>query len=290
MLVSVVMPAFAAEATIGRAVASLLAQTHGDWEAVIVADDGQDYAAILAGAGITDSRLRFVSTGKVRSGCHNARNVGLAAAAGEIIATLDSDDLYEPQRLALLAPLAAAHGAAVDNLATVSEATGGRLYTAFPETAAEPSLSADGLLQLDSPLFPVVRREFAMPRLPGVEYAEDVIANLRLIECLGSLPLLPRPLYQYRVMAGSLCHDENSGAAFEAAYSAYLARLGDGDAFGLSRTRPAALRGFARKRAVNRSFMREQKRQPGMTFPDFIVHHRGEASGPSAPEAERRGR
>ena len=274
MLVSVVIPACGASATIGRAVASLLAQTYAAWEAVIVADDGQDYAAILAGAGISDSRLRFVSTGQTRSGCHNARNVGLAAAAGEIVAQLDADDLYEPDRLALLAPLAAAHGAAADNLAAVSEATGARLYTALPETAAALRVSADMLLQLDTPLFPVVRREFAMPRLPGVEYAEDVIANLRLIERLGPLPLLPQALYQYRVVAGSLCHDENSGVAFEAAYSAYLARLRGGDAFGLSRTRAAALRGFARKRTVNRSFLREQRRRPGLTFPDFIAQYR----------------
>ena len=93
MLVSVVIPAYQA-AAIGHAVASLLAQTYRCWEAIIVTDDAQDYAAILADSGITDSRLRFVSTGAVRSGCHNARNVGLAAARGEIIAQLDADDRY----------------------------------------------------------------------------------------------------------------------------------------------------------------------------------------------------
>src|ERR1700761_8166448 len=130
MLVSVVIPACQAAATIGRAVASLLAQTYRCWEAIIVADDAQDYAAILADSGITDSRLRFVSTGAVRSGCHNARNVGLAAARGEIIAQLDADDRYDARRLEALAPLAATRGAVVDKVAVVSDLTGQMLYRA----------------------------------------------------------------------------------------------------------------------------------------------------------------
>ncbi len=130
MLVSVVIPACQAAATIGRAVASLLAQTDRCWEAIIVADDAQDYATILADIGITDSRLRFVSTGAIRSGCHNARNVGLAAARGEIIAQLDADDRYDARRLEALAPLAATHGAVVDKIAVVSDITGQMLYRA----------------------------------------------------------------------------------------------------------------------------------------------------------------
>ena len=278
MLVSVIIPACAAEATIGRCVASLLAQTYPSWEAIIVADDGRDYAATLAGIGIADPRLRFVSTGAVRSGCHNARNVGLSAARGEIVAHLDADDLYDPRRLAALAPLAAAHGAAVDKIAVVSDANGKRLYTAPPRGPSASRLSAEALLDLGVPLFPVLRRRFAVPRLPGVEYAEDVVANLRLIEELGPLPVLPRTLSQYRVASGSLCHSENSGLRFDAAYSDYLARLESGDGFGLVKTRAAALRGFARKRALNRLFMDAQRRRPSLTFQGFMARYRGSAS------------
>ena len=183
MLVSVIIPAYQAAATIGRAVASLLAQTDRCWEAIIVADDAQDYATILADIGIADSRLRFVSTGAIRSGCHNARNVGLAAARGEIIAQLDADDRYDARRLEALAPLAAAHGAVVDQVAVVSDTTGRMLYRAPYGPAAW--LSAQMLLDLGVPFSPVSRSRFAKPRLIGVEYAEDVIANLRLLERVG---------------------------------------------------------------------------------------------------------
>src|SRR5579862_2692266 len=152
MLVSVIIPACDAAATIARCVASLVAQTHPEWEGILVSDDGGDYAALLAAAGIGDKRLRFVSTGRVRSGCHNARNVGLQAAGGEIIAPLDADDLYDPARLATLAPLAIAHGAVADCVAVVSEVDGRTLYTA--PSAASDRLSAEALLDLSAPLFP----------------------------------------------------------------------------------------------------------------------------------------
>jgi succinoglycan biosynthesis protein ExoO len=278
MLVSVIIPACAAEATIARCVGSLLAQSYRCWEAVIVADDRQDYAAILAKAGIVDRRLRFVSTGAVRSGCHNARNIGMSAAAGEIIAHLDADDLYDHRRLAVLVPLAAAHGAAVDAVAVVSDATGELLYTAPRSGGRDRRLSATALLDLGVPLFPVMRRDAAAPRLAGVEYAEDVIANLRLIDELGPLPLYPHALYQYRVVAGSLCHDETSAAHFEAAYCHYLARLLGGDAFDLTATRRAAQSGLARKRAANRLFAEAQRRRPALTFQDFMAGFGGSVS------------
>ena len=278
MLVSVIIPACFADATIGPCVKSLLAQTYPYWEAVIVADDGCDYAVILAGLGIADRRLRFVSTGAVRSGCHNARNVGLSAARGEIIAQLDADDAYDHRRLAALVPLVAAHGAAVDKSAVVSGMDNSTLYIAPQWGSAGSQLSAEALLEIGVPLFPVVRRSFTAPRLAGVEYAEDIVASLRLIEELGPLPVLPDALYQYRVAPGSLCHDENSGQRFEAAYSSYLARLRNGDGFGLVRTRAAAVRGFSRKRAVNRLFMDAQRRTPGLTFQHFMARYHGSLS------------
>ncbi|MGH7030919.1 MAG: glycosyltransferase family 2 protein [Stellaceae bacterium] len=278
MLVSIIIPACAAETTIGRAVASLLAQTYPLWEAVIVSDDGQDYAAILAGIGIADPRLRFISTGAVRSGCHNARNVGLLAAGGEIVCQLDADDLYDPRRLAALAPIAAAHGAVVDNVAVVSDTDGKLLYTAPSGASSAPALSTAALLNLSVPLFPVLHRRFAIPRLAGVEYAEDLVANMRLIEQLGPLPVFACALYQYRVVPGSLCHDENSGPRFEAAYSAYLARLDRGDGFGLVSTCAAALRGLARKRELNRLFIEVQRQRPGLTFQHFMTRYRGSVS------------
>ena len=122
--VSVIIPAFRAQGTIARAVASLLAQSFRDWEAVVVSDDGVDYRALLEAAGIVDSRLTFTGTGRVGSGAPAARNAGLRCAGMPLIAPLDADDRFEPDRLARLVPLAVAQGAAADNVAVVRDGDG----------------------------------------------------------------------------------------------------------------------------------------------------------------------
>ena len=98
--VAVITPAFGAQQWIGAAVASVLAQSHSDWEHWIIADDGKDYAAILGNAGLSDPRQRFISSGGVGRGASVARNVALDAIATRHVAILDADDRMKPDKLA----------------------------------------------------------------------------------------------------------------------------------------------------------------------------------------------
>lgn len=279
VLVSVIIPACDAEATLPRAVASLRAQHWQDWEALIVADDARDYAALLGAQGLADARLRFLATGGVRTGCHRARNVGLAQARGALVDMLDADDLFHPDRLATLAPLALAHGAAADNLAVVTEATEAPLYRVMGAIGAPARVDIAHVLALTAPLVPLVRREHALPRLDGVEYAEDVIGNLRLIDRLGPLPVVAESLYEYRVMPGSIAHDDRAAAAFDAAYASYVARLEGGDGLGLApANRAVAARGLAAKRALNQDFARAHATAPGLNFQSFVAARQSRAT------------
>ncbi len=278
MIVSVVIPACAAQVTIARAVRSLINQTWRDWEAVIVSDDGADYEAHLRAQGVTDPRLRFVSTGRVRSGCHNARNVGLSATRGELIAALDADDLFHPERLARLAPIAAREGAAVDNAVVVSEVSGETLSRGFELAHGHTALDLASFLDLNVPLFPVVRREHAQPRIAGIEYAEDVVANVRLIDRIGRLPALPDALFEYRVVSGSACHSDNSAEMFDRAYGEILARLAR-DGLELSPAgRALAVAGFERKRALNRAFAEARRSDESLDFQTFCARRRETAT------------
>jgi len=110
--VSIVMPAFNAQATIARAVASALAQTWPHFEVIVVSDDGVDYEAVLGRAGIADPRIRHLQSGHIGGGSPPARNVGLDAARYDIVAILDADDAFKPEKLAIMVPLAARHGLA----------------------------------------------------------------------------------------------------------------------------------------------------------------------------------
>jgi len=140
-VVSVIIPAFRAQATIARAIRSVLDQSIVDWEAIVEADDEIDCATALKHAGVNDSRIRFMSTGRVGSGCHHARNFGLASARGDFIAALDADDLFLPTRLATLLPLASKEGASADNRRVVDDVTGHEICLAFGEDLAQRPLS-----------------------------------------------------------------------------------------------------------------------------------------------------
>ncbi len=97
--VAVIIPAFRAEALIAQAIGSLLEQTHQEWEAWVIADDAQDYEAILAGHGLRDRRFRFLGTERVGTGASHARNLALDRLDTPYAAILDADDRMKPGKL-----------------------------------------------------------------------------------------------------------------------------------------------------------------------------------------------
>ncbi|MES3674770.1 glycosyltransferase family A protein [Halomonas elongata] len=100
-LVSVIMPAFNAEATLATALRSLLAQTHSALEILVVDDASADGTLAVAEAfAARDSRVRVLPQ-SINQGAYTARNRGLAEAAGEFWTVHDCDDWSHPQKLAL---------------------------------------------------------------------------------------------------------------------------------------------------------------------------------------------
>jgi succinoglycan biosynthesis protein ExoO len=271
-LVSVIIPAWRAAATIGRAVRSLLAQSVEDWEAVIVADDGADYAVLLADERLSDPRLRFCSSGREAAGAPAARNIGLAAARGQLVTPLDADDLFAPGRLGRLAPLALAAGAVIDNVRVVDDDSGASLGTAFPIDRPDDSLDRDRFLAGSTPLKPLVRRAL----FPGWDEAlglcDDVVVNLRLFDRLGAIALVATPLQEYRVRRQSICHSPDAAARAERDYGYILDRLA-ADGYGLAdpALRQAATAAFTRKRDLNRAFDAAYRAGRAANFQEFVA-------------------
>lgn len=94
---TIVVPAYNTLATLPATVASLLAQTHDDFEVVVVDDGSSDGTAdwVLAHP---DSRVRLVR--QLNRGLAGARNGGIAATTSTYIGFCDGDDLWEPDKLA----------------------------------------------------------------------------------------------------------------------------------------------------------------------------------------------
>lgn len=95
--VSVVIPAYNRAALIGRALDSVLRQTCGDLEVIVVDDASTDNTGEVVGA-IADARIHYIRCDR-NAGASAARNTGIAAARGRFVAFLDSDDVWMPDKL-----------------------------------------------------------------------------------------------------------------------------------------------------------------------------------------------
>lgn len=100
-LVTVIVPAFRAEATLGVSLQSLADQTWAGLEVIVVDDASPDgTAAVAAGFAARDPRFRLLVQ-PVNGGAYLARNRALAAASGGFVTVQDADDWAHPERIAL---------------------------------------------------------------------------------------------------------------------------------------------------------------------------------------------
>lgn len=99
-IVSVVIPAYNAQATIADTIRSVRAQTEKNWELIIVDDGSTDATLSMVGRfSRSDQRIQLVS--QKNKGPSAARNNGVSLARADAIAFLDADDTWEPNHLSL---------------------------------------------------------------------------------------------------------------------------------------------------------------------------------------------
>ncbi len=99
MKISIIMPSYNAEATIEESIQSVIGQTHINWELLIYDDASSDNTiSILKKYSEIDSRIN-VFYNNVNVGPGKNRNKAIKNSKGEYIAFLDSDDLWEKDKL-----------------------------------------------------------------------------------------------------------------------------------------------------------------------------------------------
>jgi len=184
-LISVVIPARNAAATLDATLWSVRHQTYAHWEVVVV-DDGSadDTADVVARHHIEDARIRCVK-GQAR-GVSAARNLGVSLSTGALVAFLDADDLWLPEKLAVHERFMAVEsevGMSFDRIRFVDELA---RPTPVLSTSQVRGLSSADLLH-ENPACTastlVVRRE-AFNQLRGFDeslaHAEDLELMIRL--------------------------------------------------------------------------------------------------------------
>jgi glycosyltransferase involved in cell wall biosynthesis len=209
---SVVTPAYDAEATIGRAIASVVAQTLPDWE-LIVADDGSTDGTADLVESLSDPRVRLLR------GVHGglpaaARNRAIREARAEYVAFLDADDLWYPQKLERVAALldrspeadvvchdmrVVAGGLPAGLRAYRSDGSGFYEQLAYRANFLSTSAVTVRLAAL--------RAAGMFPEVPGEPIAEDYALWLRLAQMGSRFSLLPEVLGEYHRHRSNLTGD-----------------------------------------------------------------------------------
>ncbi len=205
--VSVLLPVYGGAAHVGAAVESVLAQTYGDFELLVLDDCSPDDSAAIA-EGFGDPRVRVVRNER-NLGQVATLNRGLREARGELVARLDQDDVCLPERferqVALLdaEPPVAVVGTWVD----VVDEDGRKvdeLRTRLDDAVDTIFLILVNRLPLAHPSV-MFRREPVLEAGgydEAVRYCEDNDLWRRLALAGHELRVVPEPLLRYLVHGG----------------------------------------------------------------------------------------
>jgi glycosyltransferase involved in cell wall biosynthesis len=205
------MPVYNAERYLQFAMESVLAQTFTDLELIAVDDGSKDSSlAILRGYEKKDNRVRIMS--RANTGIVGALNDGIAAARGELIARMDSDDISLPGRFAKQVAFMDAHPdhVLVGSQVMLIDPEGADLCPKRDTEYTHEGIDAAHLNHRWPLVHPsVIVRKSTLAQIGGYrskfEWLEDLDLFLRLAE-VGRLASLPDVLLRYRLHTGSVCH------------------------------------------------------------------------------------
>lgn len=210
-LISIIMPAYNAEAYLPRSIASVQNQTYRNWELLIVDDGSTDGSRMLIQA-IAEKDPRVKLLCNQHGGTARARNAALEIASGDFIAFIDADDVYHNRYLEYLTRAIAQENA---DLAVCSIVRGSD-YDAFlgkdaeygcmlidKVTAYSKMYGGEWPLMI-APVNKLYRSELFSPvRFPEGRYFEDAATtNLAIYRC-DKICVLEATLYFYHITPNS---------------------------------------------------------------------------------------
>ncbi|WP_010183317.1 glycosyltransferase family 2 protein [Sphingomonas sp. PAMC 26605] len=232
-IVSVIMPTYNGADLIGETIASLQAQTLGDFELIIVDDCSTD-ATVSVARSVADPRIRVIAA-PVNRRVVLTRNAAFAEARGRYIAALDHDDLSHPTRLARQVAYLEAHPEIVLVGSAANILCDGAILPPALAPLSTPALIA-WLMRIENPLVwsSVMMRADAARKLdpfqrPDRVYAEDFDLYHR-ISAYGGVARIDDALLTYRRHGGGASQLQATAMrerATEVLADAYVPVFGD---------------------------------------------------------------
>lgn len=182
MQVSVLIPSYNVAETVERAIDSVLTQSFAPFEVLVIDDASSDATRdLVRRISAADSRVRLIEMA-TNGGPSRARNAGLVAARGDVVALLDADDAWRPDRLEKLCTVMADKQAdfVADNLVLYDSGLHQEVRLAHQAPAPLQQLDAQSYFQHNiftggftfALLKPIMRRAFL--RDHGIRYMESL--------------------------------------------------------------------------------------------------------------------
>ena len=213
--VSIIMPAYNAQDFILRAVRSVLNQTYQDFELLIISDDQFNYKSFLESKKISDKRIRFLSTGKIKSGIAHTRNIGMEAAGNKLIAVLDSDDTFMPRKLEIMVPKAIAYG--VVTCAVNYMEPEDSLITVFGDNPGKTILNVEEYPFINfatSSMLVIDKKKIPLKWDESYTVMEDFIFVMSCYDYVNEIAHIPQALHNYYFNPQSISNETKASDLF----------------------------------------------------------------------------
>lgn len=214
-LVSIITPAFNSGTFIADAIESVLMQTYGAWEMIIVDDGSTDDTGAVVKR-YNDSRIRYIRLER-NTGSANARNVGILHAKGDYLAFLDSDDIWMPQKMERQTAFMQHHGAAMCCTAYrwISEQGQELDRVIFPKTTINRDEAMWGKGTIGNSTVMLDLRKFDFIEVPDIHKREDLALWLKLLKIQPCFYGMQEILTGYRKRKGSLSSNKFSMVKYQ---------------------------------------------------------------------------
>lgn len=214
-VVSVVMPAYNAAPTIEASMHSVLMQEGVDLELLVIDDGSSDQTReIVHAAARQDTRIVPIMQ-SVNGGVATARNTGMEAARGRLIAFLDSDDSWHPGKLGSQVQFMQSSGCAICYAPYRRVDQTGRLLSAV---VPPPKLDYAAMLRSNriGNLTAIYDRSLGDVKFQRIGH-EDYAFWLDMVRRAGTAHRLPttKPVADYLVRGGSLSSDKWRAARWQ---------------------------------------------------------------------------
>jgi glycosyltransferase involved in cell wall biosynthesis len=266
-IISIITAAYQARDFIADAIRSALAQGVADTEILVSPDEPRsitDYSFLAA----LDPRVRVLADVPAPTGPGLARNRALREVRGRFVAVLDADDLWSPDYLAQLLPMAERHGAAFGTTRitdwdgrTVREIAAKSDVVTFTDFA-----TAYGSLH-------GVARNLPERRWQDV-LAEDVLFDLETLALSGGrAPFVGDAIYQLRLRPNSATKGAHFINEIGAGYDRLVAMIAAGETLISPAHHAAASAVFRNWQQVNAAFGVASAGDPSLDYQAFAARH-----------------